>query len=136
MWKAKTASSRQWMRLGGRNPSISLLKRPQQQTRQKTMGAKPPTTGRRRRRNEPEEAYPFGLNPVDYSKPPPITPSPPPPPPKRGLSRYAFPASLLVTLGLTVYIYINNKNDSYEYWRTMQSGGAILDEDDDDEDEA
>jgi len=78
---------------------------------------------------------------VDYSIPPPIIPSPPAPPLQKGLRRWAFPATVLVTLFTCVYIYKNNKNDNYEFWDAMQSGKDLPlevfedDEDEDDEDE-
>ena len=79
----------------------------------------------------------FGLHPVDYatSPPPAICASPPPPPPKPGLSKYTFPISAVLTLGLTVYFYVNNQNDSFAYWESMQTGGIPDDDDDDDDDE-
>ena len=77
----------------------------------------------------------FGLHPIDYatSPPPAICASPPPPPPKPGLSKYTFPISAVMTLGLTVYFYVNNQNDSFAYWESMQTGGIPDDEDDDDD---
>ena len=75
---------------------------------------------------------------VDYSIPPPIIPSPPAPPLQKGLRRWAFPATVLVTLFTCVYIYKNNKNDNYEFWDAMQSGKDLpleVFEDDEDEDE-
>mmetsp|Transcript_2459 Transcript_2459/g.2845 ORF Transcript_2459/g.2845 Transcript_2459/m.2845 type:complete len:148 (-) Transcript_2459:169-612(-) len=77
-------------------------------------------------------------NKVDYSKPPPIIPSPPPPPPREGVRRWVFPATLVTTAVLTLYVYYNNQNDSYEYWNAMQSGEIAnfdFDDDDDFEDE-
>lgn len=79
----------------------------------------------------------FGLKPVDFTIVPPIRFSPPAPPPKPGLQKYLFPASILVTLGITAYFYFNNENDSKDYWETMQTGGALpgtYDDDDDDDD--
>lgn len=79
----------------------------------------------------------FGLHPINYatSPPPAVCASPPPPPPKPGLSKYTFPISAVLTLGLTVYFYVNNQNDSFAYWESMQTGGIPDDDDDDDDDE-
>ena len=80
----------------------------------------------------------FGLRPVDVSILPPLHRPPPPPPPKPGAQRLVFPLSLLTLIGTTAYFYFNNKNDSYDYWEAMQTGGVLpgtYDEDDDDEDD-
>lgn len=81
--------------------------------------------------------YPFGLHPVDYSSPPPIYASPPSPPPKPGLRRYMFPITTAIALGTTAYFYVNNKNDAYDYWEAMQTGGMLpgVEEDYDDDDD-
>ena len=86
------------------------------------------------RRNAQEPEYLYGLKPVDFSIAPPIYRSPPPPPPRPGLQKYIFPISTLSTLAITAYFYFNNKNDSYVYWETMQTGGVLPGTDDDDED--
>ena len=79
----------------------------------------------------------FGLHPINYatSPPPTICASPPPPPPKPGLSKYTFPISAVLTIGLTAYFYVYNQNDSFAYWESMQTGGIPDDDDDDDDDE-
>ena len=40
-----------------------------------------------------------------------------------------FPSFLLVFGGLGGYVYLNNDNDNFEYWRNMQSGGNLDDGD-------
>ena len=75
----------------------------------------------------------FGLTPVIYSveTPPRMYRSPPPPPlNKPGGRKYFFPLSVIFTFGLTVYFYYNNKNDAFEYWETMQTGGELTDDED------
>lgn len=76
----------------------------------------------------------FGLDPVNYATAaaPAICASPPPPPPKPGLAKYTFPISALLTIGVTAYFYVNNQNDSFAYWESMQTGGIPEDDDDDD----
>ena len=78
----------------------------------------------------------FGLEPVNYATAPTpgICASPPPPPPKPGLAKYTFPISALLTMGVTAYFYVNNQNDSFAYWESMQTGGIPKDDDDDDDD--
>jgi len=104
------------------------------------------TTGKNRDRvnaalrsiqNEKQGGSIYGLKPVDYSVPPPIFRSPPPPPPKQS-SKFVFPFTLAVSLGLTSYFYFYNKNDAHEYWVEMQNGGVlpgVFDDDDDDFDD-
>jgi len=85
----------------------------------------------------------FGLEPVPYYgaaasstyTPPDICRSPPPPPPKPGLAKYTFPISALLTVGVTAYFYVNNRNDSFAYWESMQTGAIPEDDDDDDDDD-
>lgn len=88
---------------------------------------------------EQKEDFLFGLKPVDISILPPIYRPPPPPPPKEG-SKKVISLTILTTIGFVAYFYFNNKNDSYEYWKAMQTGGVLPgtyddDEDDDDEDD-
>jgi len=82
--------------------------------------------------------YIFGLRPVDFTKVPPLYRPPPPPPPKPGFQRYIFPFSVITLFGVSGFFYLNNKNDAYEYWEAMQTGGVIpgtYDDDDDDDDD-
>jgi hypothetical protein len=67
----------------------------------------------------------YGLRPVDFTALPKVYLSPPPPPPKPGVKRYIFPGSIVISLGTFIYFYFNNKNDAYEYWSAMQTGGSI-----------
>ena len=80
----------------------------------------------------------FGLEPVNYAAAPvpAVCASPPPPPPKPGLAKYTFPISALLTIGITAYFYVNNQNDSFAYWESMQTGGIPEDDDDDDFEDA
>lgn len=80
----------------------------------------------------------FGLKPVDFTIVPPISRSPPPPPPKPGFQKYLFPFTIALSAGVTIYFYLNNENDSKEYWEAMQTGGVLpgtYDDDDDDDDD-
>eukprot|EP00557_Chaetoceros_sp_GSL56_P007405 CAMPEP_0176493828 /NCGR_PEP_ID=MMETSP0200_2-20121128/9752_1 /TAXON_ID=947934 /ORGANISM="Chaetoceros sp., Strain GSL56" /LENGTH=148 /DNA_ID=CAMNT_0017891507 /DNA_START=17 /DNA_END=463 /DNA_ORIENTATION=- len=80
----------------------------------------------------------FGLRPVDFTIIPPLYKSPPPPPPKPGLQKYLFPFTVALSAGIAIYFYLNNSNDSKEYWEAMQTGGVLpgtYDDDDDDDDE-
>ena len=79
----------------------------------------------------------FGLEPVNYAAAPipAVCASPPPPPPKPGLAKYTFPISALLTIGITAYFYVNNQNDSFAYWESMQTGGIPEDDDDDDDED-
>ncbi|KAI2510922.1 hypothetical protein MHU86_3543 [Fragilaria crotonensis] len=81
------------------------------------------------------QEYPYGLNPVDYSKPPPIAPMLIPPPPKPGLQQLLNPLMFLICVGFGIYIYYNNDPETYEYWKRVESGAILLDDDDDDEDD-
>lgn len=77
----------------------------------------------------------FGLKPVDYTIVPPLRMAPPPPPPKPGIQKYLFPTTVATSLGIFGYFYFNNKNDAYDYWEAMQTGGSLpgtYDDDDDD----
>lgn len=80
----------------------------------------------------------FGLRPVDFSIVPPLYKQPPPPPPPPGFRKYVLHISLAIFTGTFGYFYVNNQNDSYEYWETMQTGGVLpgtYDDDDDDEED-
>jgi len=84
-----------------------------------------------------EGEWVFGLRPVNYrtAPAPEICMPPPPPPPKAGLAKYTFPVSAFLTVAITAYFYVNNKNDSFAYWEAMQTGGLMPDDDDDDDDD-
>eukprot|EP00550_Attheya_septentrionalis_P008901 CAMPEP_0198288434 /NCGR_PEP_ID=MMETSP1449-20131203/6926_1 /TAXON_ID=420275 /ORGANISM="Attheya septentrionalis, Strain CCMP2084" /LENGTH=156 /DNA_ID=CAMNT_0043986567 /DNA_START=166 /DNA_END=636 /DNA_ORIENTATION=- len=87
-----------------------------------------------------EGMFVYGLRPVDYaSRKPPITMSPLAPPPKPGVGKYAPWVTMGIFGAITTYFYFNNNRDNYEYWDTMQSGGALpdnyLDDEDDDDDD-
>eukprot|EP00586_Coscinodiscus_wailesii_P003108 CAMPEP_0172492170 /NCGR_PEP_ID=MMETSP1066-20121228/23213_1 /TAXON_ID=671091 /ORGANISM="Coscinodiscus wailesii, Strain CCMP2513" /LENGTH=74 /DNA_ID=CAMNT_0013261633 /DNA_START=407 /DNA_END=631 /DNA_ORIENTATION=- len=61
--------------------------------------------------------------------------TPPPPPPSGSVvRRYLYPATLATTIGLVAYFYVNKEDDTYEYWRAMQSGQVMPFDEDDDED--
>jgi hypothetical protein len=40
-----------------------------------------------------------------------------------------------MTASLGLFIYLNEEDDNADFWKTVETGGAILPEDDDDEDE-
>jgi hypothetical protein len=80
-------------------------------------------------------SYLYGLKPVDFSIPPSIHISPPPPPKKPGVKNYVFPISLVITFGTCIYFYLNNKNDAFDYWSAMQTGGSMPIFGNDDEEE-
>ena len=84
------------------------------------------------------DGFIFGLRPVDHTVVPPIRTAPPPPPPKPGVQNFIFPFTVAVSLGIFGYFYMNNKNDAYDYWEAMQTGGSLpgtFDDDDDDDDD-
>ena len=108
------------------------------QRRRKNTSSKVKASDILARRNAQEPQHLFGMKPVDFSITPPIYKSPPPPPPRPGMQKYIFPISTLTTAAITAYFYFNNKNDSYVYWETMQTGGVLPgteEEDDEDYDE-
>jgi hypothetical protein len=81
-----------------------------------------------------EESFPFGLSPVDYSKPPPIAPTLLPPPPRKGLQRLVSPAIMILFICFGGYLYFNSDKNTYEYWRQVETGGNLIDDEDDEED--
>lgn len=99
------------------------------------------STGRpkRRRRPVPQNDKTFGIKPVDYSQTPPIMPSPLAPPPRPGakaaIVRSLWPITLLMTASLGLFIYLNEEDDNTDFWKTVETGGAILPEDDDDDED-
>lgn len=103
------------------------------------------TVGGTQRRKRPTVAMKkqndamFGIKPVDYSISPPIIPSPLAPPPRKGTKaaflRMVWPLTLIMTASLGFYIYMNEEDDNYDFWKTIESGGAIVAEDDDNDDE-
>jgi len=117
----------------------------QQTTRgKKTMvpgAAKPPTAAMRRRRVEQVRSKKgtkenqYGLSPVDYSKPPPIAPELLPPPPKRGFQSMLAPVTIAMFFGFGIYLYFNSDDETYEYWRQVETGGILVQDDDDDDEE-
>jgi len=86
--------------------------------------------------NQDTTAWPYGLKRVDYSKAPSrwILP-PPPPPPKNPVRRYFGVSMLAACTGLFVWIYFNQDESVYEYWKSVEQGNVPLDDDDDDDDE-
>ena len=94
---------------------------------------------KRRRRPQPKHDPSFGIKPVDYSQTPPIIPSPLAPPPRAGakaaLIRSLWPITLLLTASLGLFIYLNEEDDNTDFWKTIETGGAIVPDGDDDEEE-
>jgi hypothetical protein len=83
---------------------------------------------------------PYGLRRVDYSKPPRNWPLPPPPPESKRASERYFPFVVAaVALGVGVWIYFNQDENVYDYWKQVEQGNVPLnhpyDDDDDDDDE-
>lgn len=67
-------------------------------------------------------------------------PSPLAPPPRPGkkaaIMRSIWPITLVLTASLGLFIYLNEEDDNTDFWKTIETGGAILpDDDDEDEDE-
>jgi hypothetical protein len=99
------------------------------------------TTVKRRRKQppQPKQDANFGIKPVDYSITPPIIPTPLAPPPRQGTKaafvRMVWPLTLIMTMSLGFYIYMNEEEDNYDFWKSIETGGAIVADDDDDDDE-
>ena len=85
---------------------------------------------------------PYGLSKVDYQHnsnknknfPPRWPLPPPPPPPKNPIRRYFPVGTFLLATAVGVYIYFNQDENVYEYWRQVEQGNVPLDDDDDDDD--
>mmetsp|Transcript_8940 Transcript_8940/g.13755 ORF Transcript_8940/g.13755 Transcript_8940/m.13755 type:complete len:141 (+) Transcript_8940:154-576(+) len=106
------------------------------QERSKKSLARPPSIKRRRRKSSSPDAggdLPFGMNPVDYSIPPPIAPTLIPPPPKRGLRGMLLPLSMFTFFATGIYFYFNHDPETYDYWRKVETGGNIFDFGNDDD---
>lgn len=80
------------------------------------------------------EPLPYGMQRVDYTKPPPVWLPPPPPPPIRNpVRRYFGRVVLAAVTGLFVWIYFNQDESVYEYWRKVEQGNVPIDDDDDED---
>lgn len=83
-------------------------------------------------------AGPYGLTMVDYSVPPPKWPLPPSPPTQKGASgqaqRFLGPALFSFFFIGAIYIYFNQDEDIYEYWKQVEQGNVPIDSDEDDDD--
>ena len=81
---------------------------------------------------------PYGLQRVDYSAaapPPPRWILPPPPPPsKNPVRRHFGNFTLVACTALFVWIYFNQDESVYDYWRSVEQGDVPVEGDDDDED--
>jgi len=93
---------------------------------------------RRRRPPSPTHDGTFGMKPVNYSQTPPIMPSPLAPPPRPGAKaavvRSLWPITLLMTASLGLFIYLNEEEDNTDFWKTIETGGAIVPDEEDDDD--
>lgn len=119
-----------------------VLQRALTATRGLKTGAGTAKPVKRRRKLQPKGnkgkadlTYPYNLNPVDYTKPPPIAPTLIPPPPKGGGQRWLIVGSMLAFAGFGVFLYFNSDSETYEYWKKVETGENIMGDDDDDYDE-
>lgn len=80
-----------------------------------------------------KSAGPYGLKMVDYSVEPPKWPLPPHPPAKQFRFLTFLPAVLVAAGG--VYVYFNQDDDIYNYWRQVEQGDVPLEDDDDEYDD-
>jgi hypothetical protein len=79
---------------------------------------------------------PYGLKRVDYSQIPPPWRLPPAPPPSTNPIRRYFPAFMLTACtSLFVWIYFNQDETVYDYWRAVEMGDVPVDDYDDDDDD-
>jgi hypothetical protein len=80
---------------------------------------------------------PYGLRRVDYSKPPSPWPRPPPPPASKQKTERYFPFVIaIITVVGGFWIYFNQDEQVYDYWRQVETGNVPLDDlDDEEEDE-
>eukprot|EP00977_Amphora_coffeiformis_P006876 scaffold1506_cov179-Amphora_coffeaeformis.AAC.13 len=86
--------------------------------------------------NQDATDLPYGLKRVNYSQPPPQWILPPPPPPSKNPIRRYFGVSMLAACtGLFVWIYFNQDESVYEYWKRVEQGDVPLDDDDDDDED-
>ena len=138
-------------RKGPRPPSSS-------RARSKAAAKSPPKPSGSRKSLQPDNLYrssssstasaggatigPYGLQRVDYSRPPKAWPLPPHPPPRKNKVRRYFPLmTAAVALVCGVWIYIDRDDEVYEYWRQVEQGNVPVpddeydDDDDDDDDE-
>lgn len=67
--------------------------------------------------------------------PPPIYPSPPPPPPRKGIRRYVLPFTLLVSAAVAVFVLTLEDDEDDDFWKDVESGRILLDDEDEDEEE-
>jgi hypothetical protein len=76
---------------------------------------------------------------VDYTVPPPTWPLPVHPPVQKGtpgrVQRYLAPVLALSFFVGAVYVYFNQDEDIYEYWRQVEQGNVPMDDDDDDDED-
>jgi hypothetical protein len=86
-------------------------------------------------------AGPYGLKMVDYSVPPPTWPLPIPPPARKGAvgrtQTYLGPVLAAAFALAATYVYFNQEEDIYEYWKQVERGYVRIDgeEEDDEEDD-
>ena len=100
--------------------------------------AKLPVTSQAKSSKSGSEEFigPYGLRRVDYSQAPPRWILPPPPPPSKNPIRRYFGVFMLASCtGLFVWIYFNQDESVYDYWRSVEQGDVPIDDDDDLDDE-
>ena len=44
-----------------------------------------------------------------------------------------WPITLFLTASLGLFIYLNEEDDNTDFWKTIETGGAIVPDDDDEE---
>jgi hypothetical protein len=79
----------------------------------------------------------YGLKRLDYATmKPPVWTAPPHPPTKTLAERVVFPASLVIAAGIGLLVYMNpEEEDMKDYWKRVESGQILLDDDDYDDDD-
>ena len=78
----------------------------------------------------------YGLKRLDYTTmKPPVWTAPPHPPTKTLAEKIVFPMTLLTVAGIVLWVYMTpEEEDMTEYWKRVESGQILLDDDYDDDD--
>jgi hypothetical protein len=79
----------------------------------------------------------YGLKRLDYNTlKPPVWTLPPQPPKKSIADKVVYPITLLVVASFAAWVYLNpDDEDMKDYWRRVETGEILLDDDEDDEDD-